>query len=176
MAGPTVQVTLVGWREASGRFAAQHDELVKRQQQVARDVLAEFAQRAQELSPRQDEETHARRVGNAPAFADQWETAVSTKNDGAEGALTNRAGYANLVLFPTRPHAIDKDPGWLAFEVGGEMVFTHHVDHPGTAGHREIAEQLEQEMQRSAQNRLQRAAVEAAVGIEGVFSRFAGRL
>jgi hypothetical protein len=46
----------------------------------------------------------------------------------------------------TKPHDIDpKDATVLAFNVGGDLVFAGHVDHPGTPPH-PVLEQAAEEM------------------------------
>ncbi len=182
MAGvkPSVQVELVGWRDNRGRFAALTDDAITRQRTVAKEALVKVADRARELSPLQDDEDHGKhkKYGGDPHFSDQWFTDVQNTSTGADGSVTNRSRYANLVLFRTKPHPITKGPpGYLSFQFkDGGQFHGHRVNHPGTGGHDEIVQKLDDEMAKSTQQSLQRAAVEVGVAFEGVFSRFSGRL
>lgn len=53
---------------------------------------------------------------------------------GDYGRVFNQVPYANYVHGGTRPHVIrPRSPGGvLAFKIGGQMVFTKRVNHPGT--------------------------------------------
>lgn len=177
---PTVQVELVGWRDKRGRFAALTDDAIAQQRKVAREALVKVGARARELSPRQSDEDHDKhhKYGAQPHFADQWFSDVQNTSTGASGALVNRSQYANLVLFRTKPHDITKGPpGMLRFTFkDGTQFRGHFVHHPGTSGHDDIVTKLDEEMAKSTQHELQRAAIEVGVAFDGVFSRFSGRL
>lgn len=55
-------------------------------------------------------------------------------DNGLTGEVAASAEYAPDVEFGTKPHVIRAKPGGvLAFKVGGKMVFTKEVNHPGTA-------------------------------------------
>ena len=53
---------------------------------------------------------------------------------GDYGRVFNQVPYANFVHGGTRPHVIrPRSPGGvLAFKIGGQMIFTKRVNHPGT--------------------------------------------
>lgn len=42
----------------------------------------------------------------------------------------------------TRPHSIDRYPKMLRFSSKGRMVYTHHVNHPGTRPNRYLSDNL----------------------------------
>lgn len=59
------------------------------------------------------------------------EEVTSSDALGAEGEIFADAPHAAPVILGARPHEIRGNP--LAFEAGGEQVFTRRVRHPGNA-------------------------------------------
>lgn len=181
MAQNVFQVIVVGWRDTRGRFAAQADENIARQRKVVNEQLTQVRQRASELSPRQPDEQRSKpgtKYADATPFAESWDTQIRQTGDGSEGELVNRAPHANLVLYPTRAHTIvPKNRLFLKLDPwSGDDPYFKLVHHPGTKGRADILDALDREFSKSTQQALQQVGREAAVGIEGAFSRFAGRL
>jgi len=138
-----LRIDLVGWRGTRGRFVAATSAAKQQMADALEQQGAALVHLAQAESP------HGRHpFGTEPGsvhFAAAWRSTFSATETGGTTTLENVSPHAEYVLFPTRPHPIvaaDRpsatDPGHehvLRFAGrGGEVVFRHDVQHPGTPG------------------------------------------
>jgi hypothetical protein len=175
-AEPVVYTELVGWRNKKGQFAALTDENLKDQRTFLREYLGKLAKRAEELSPYQEESTSKTKY-HGTHFRDQWRVNVKDTDTGSEGALTNQAQHANLVLYPTRRHIIEGKTApkkLLRFVSDGTVFYRHQVTHPGTHGAANtIIGQIQAEFgEEASKTYLQRAARTASQRFVDYFSRY----
>lgn len=177
------RVTLVGW---PGRGAALLREGVQFQQSLyaaAGDIAAQLRVIAVNESPVGQTPT------TGPRFRDSWVTEVEPEyQGGARITLGNQDPKTPFVIGPTRPHPIyanhqlgatatgssprplnPNELGYLRFQVGGQTLFRHMVNHPGTKLN-DIPGRVDAQMQPRYAGIMQERVGDLAVRITSIFS------